>query len=107
MYMNNKQIIKKGIINSLGVLVYIFLLSSFMSQANNWFGTTDQDIVTPVAVLMLFIFSALVTGGLVLGNPLALYLDGKKKEAIKLLFITGASLFVLMVIVFVVLLLLK
>jgi len=105
--MNNKQIVKKGIINSLGVLVYVFLLSLFMSQANNWFGAKDQDIITPVAVLMLFIFSALITGGLVLGNPLVLYLDGKRKEAIRLLFITGISLFVLMSIVFIVLLLLK
>ena len=67
----------------------------------------DQKIITPVAALMLFVFSALVTGGLILGKPLMLYFDGHKKEGVKLLFFTGTGLFVFMALVFAVLLIMK
>ena len=42
--------------------------------------------------LMLFVFSALLTGYLVLGKPIMMYVDGQKKEAVRLLFYTGAVL---------------
>jgi hypothetical protein len=42
----------------------------------------------------------LVTGGLILGRPIMLYLDGQKKEGVKLLFYTGASLFILLILAF-------
>jgi len=105
--MKNSTLAKWGAIHALGVLVYASLLAIFFNQANNWFGKADQKIVTPVAALMLFVFSALVTGGLVLGKPLMLYLDGHKKEGVKLLFFTGIGLFVFMALVFVVLLIMK
>lgn len=105
--MKNSKLIKWGGVHAFGVLIYVFLLSTFMNQANSWFGAEDQDVVTPVAVLMLFIFSALITGGLVLGKPVMLYLDGKKKEGIKLLFFTGVSLFIFMVLTFLLLLIIK
>jgi hypothetical protein len=84
-----------------------FLLAIFFNQASNWFGKADQKIVTPVAALMLFVFSAIVTGGLVLGKPLMLYFDSYKKEAVKLIFFTGLGLFVFMILVFLVLLIMK
>ncbi|HNX11279.1 MAG TPA: hypothetical protein PKI61_04010 [bacterium] len=105
--MKNSTLIRWGAIHALGVLVYILLLATFFSQANSWFGQADQKIVTPVAALMLFIFSALVTGGLVLGKPLMLYLDGHKKEGVKLLFFTGIGLFVFMILAFAILLIMK
>jgi hypothetical protein len=52
---------------------------------------------------MLFVFSALVTGGLVLGRPLLLYIDGQKKEGVKLLLFTGLGLFLFTILTFVVL----
>jgi hypothetical protein len=103
----NSILARWGITHALGVLAYIFLLVIFFNQANDWFGKTDQKIITPVAALMLFVFSALVTGGLVLGKPFMLYLDGRKKEGVKLLFFTGISMFVLMSLVFIVLLIMK
>jgi len=105
--MKNLTLIKRGVANSFGVFVYVFLLATFFNQASNWFGEADKNIVTPVAALMLFIFSALVTGGLVLGKPIMLYLDGQKKEAVKLLFFTGIGLFIFMLLTFLVLLILK
>lgn len=46
----------------------------------------------PVAMLLLFIVSAAVAGGLVLGRPALLYLDGNKKDAVKLFVYTIAFL---------------
>lgn len=105
--MKNSTLVKWGIAHAFGVLVYAFLLATFFSRANDWFGRADQKIITPVAALMLFVFSALVTGGLVLGKPLMLYLDGHKKEGVKLLFFTGVGLFAFMALVFMVLLIMK
>lgn len=105
--MKNSILAKWGALNAFGVFIYVFLLTSFISQANNWFGKEDKDIVTPMAALMLFVFSALVTGGLVLGRPIMLFLDGHRKESVKLLFFTGACLFVFMSLTFLTLLLMK
>ncbi|MEI6835425.1 MAG: hypothetical protein WCK59_01205 [Candidatus Falkowbacteria bacterium] len=105
--MKNSTLVKWGATHALGVLAYIFLLATFFSKANDFFGKADHSIVSPMAALMLFVFSSLVTGGLVLGKPIMLYLDGQKKEGVKLLFFTGASIFIFMLLTFTVLLLLK
>ena len=83
--MKNSKLIKWGATHALGVLVYILLLNAFFNKANDWFGSADVDIITPAAAMMVFVFSALVTGGLVLGKPIMLYIDGHKKDGVKLL----------------------
>lgn len=85
-----------SVLNSLGVLAYVSLVVTFMNNAQNIFGNNDKPPLTGVVVLMLFVLSALITGSLVVGKPIMLYLDGQKKEAVKMLFYTGASLFVLL-----------
>lgn len=105
--MKNSVILKRAAVHALGVLAYILLLAAFMNRANSWFGEKDQEIIAPVGALMLLVFSALLTGGLVLGKPLMLYLDGQKKEAVKMLVFTGLSLFVLLLLVFATLAIMK
>jgi len=105
--MKNSTLVKWGVAHAFGVLVYIFLLATFFDQATSWFGQADKKIITPMAALMLLVFSALLTGGLVLGKPIMLYLDGHKKEGVKLLFFTGISLFVFMALTFTVLLIMR
>jgi hypothetical protein len=105
--MKNQTLAKWGIIHAFGVLVYVSLIATFMSNGSKWFGEADQAIVTPIAALLLFVFSALVTSGLVLGKPIMLYLDGHKKEAVKLLFFTGMGLFIFLLLAFFALLLMK
>lgn len=78
-----KQICKQSFLYSLGVAIYIILVAEFMNHANNWFGKGDT-IFTGIAVLLLFTISALVVGGLMIGKPIMLYLDGQKKEAVKM-----------------------
>lgn len=79
----------RGMIHAFAVAAYVFLLAAFFSQANQWFGQEDKEIFSPAAAMLMFVFSALVTGGLVLGKPLMMYIDGQKKEGIRLLFFTG------------------
>ena len=105
--MKNATLARWGAINAFGVLAYIFLLAIFLNRASGWFGKADQKIITPVAALMLFVFSALVTGCLILGKPLMLYFDGQKKEGVKVLFFTGIGLFIFMILVFATLLIIK
>ena len=95
-----------SIAHALGVLAYVSLVVSFMDNAQKLFGD-DHPPITGVVALLVFILSALITGSLVLGKPLTLYLDGKKTEAVKMLFYTGASLFVLLLLAIGGLLLLK
>ncbi|MEI7451704.1 MAG: hypothetical protein WCK37_00710 [Candidatus Falkowbacteria bacterium] len=105
--MKNSTLAKWGALHATGVFTFILLLAVFLGKASDWFGKADKNIVSPLAALMLFVFSALVTGGLVLGKPLMLYIDGHKKEGVKLLFFTGLGLFVFMSSAFFVLSLMK
>jgi hypothetical protein len=87
--------------HSLLVLVYVSLVAFVMSHANQWFGKQDTAW-TPVAVLMLFVLSAAITATLVLGRPILLYWDGKKKEAMQFFGYTIGWLFLLTIVVFVI-----
>lgn len=75
------DICKKSFLYSIGAAAWIIIVASFMQKANDWFGTEDT-IVSVIAVLILFSMSALIVGGLLVGKPVFLYIDGKKKEAI-------------------------
>jgi len=96
--MKDAKLIKRGILSSLGVFVYISLISLILNNGSRIFGEVDNKLIAPVLFLLTFVFSALVTGSLILAKPIMLFIEGAKKEAIKLLFYTGASLFVLLVI---------
>lgn len=105
--MKNLNLIGRAILNSLGVLIYISLVSLILNNAANIFGPMNNKILGPIIFLMLFVFSALVTSGLVLGKPLLLYIEGLKKEGLKLFFYTGISLFILLLLSFAILFLVK
>ncbi len=84
--MQNK-IWKMGLINALGTYGYIFIVAYIMSHGERWFGYVNS-IMSGVAILTLFVFSATFVSGFILGRPILLYMDGKKKEAVKLFHIT-------------------
>jgi len=74
---------KTSFLNALGVLVYIVLVATMMQNGDKLFGKMD-NFISPVAFLLLFTLSAFVVGGLVIAKPIMLYIDGKKKEAVRL-----------------------
>jgi hypothetical protein len=77
------QIKKTALINSLATALYIVLIGSFL-----YFGTMAKigrnAILAPITMLFLFVFSAALTGFLMIGKPAQMYVDGKKKEALSL-----------------------
>lgn len=95
----NMKIFKRGTINALLAFGYVVVVGLFMSHASMIFGQKDTAL-TPVAALMLLVFSAALMGILVFGQPLMWYVDGKKKAALNLLGYTMAALLVLMVLTF-------
>lgn len=100
------KIFKRAAINALLAFIYVTVIGLFMSNASSIFGRKDTAL-TPVAVLMLLVFSAALMGILVFGQPVMWYIDGKKKAALNLLGYTMAALLLLMVLTFAALLVLR
>ncbi|MFC1656456.1 hypothetical protein ACFL14_00605 [Patescibacteria group bacterium] len=99
--MSNK-LLRYSFIHSVGVLFYIFCVAMLMNYGDQIFGKMD-NILGPIAFLLLFVISALIVSMLVLGKPIILYLDQKKKEAIELLIYTVAWLLAFTLLFFVIL----
>lgn len=95
----DKKILKRASINALSAFVYVTAVGLFMSNGSKIFGEKDTAF-TPVAVLMLLVFSASLMGILIFGQPAMWYVDGKKKAALQLLGYTMAALLVLMILTF-------
>jgi len=91
-----KELLKSALLDSIGVYVYVLLVALFMSHANTLLGPSDT-LLSVVAFLILFVLSAGVVGGLVLVKPATLYLDGKKKDGVILVFYTLFALFILLI----------
>jgi len=99
-----KELLLWSLINSLGVLVYVFVISQLLFSGEEIFGKM-KTIWAPFAFLLLFVVSAAIVGLLVFGRVTHLYLDDQKKEAIKLLFYTIGWLFLTTIIILLVLVL--
>ncbi|MDP3966462.1 MAG: hypothetical protein Q8Q04_02945 [archaeon] len=93
------KITKYSLINALGTSAYIVAVAYLMSFLENIFDG-KESVLSPIFMIMLFVFSAAFTGSLVFGRPVMWYLDGKKKEAIALLFRTLLIFFVITAIAF-------
>src|SRR6185295_17393679 len=81
------KLMQRGFLNALGTVAYVTLVATIMHSAQKIFRPEDT-VFAPMAVLTLFVLSAAVTGGLVLGKPTLMYLNDQKKDAIKLFLYT-------------------
>ena len=92
--MKKSEYIIKSLVNAVGVFLYVFGVSSFLSNAKYIFGEEDAQhkLLIPIFMLLLLIVSATITGLLVLGKPAYLYFSGQKKESVIMLFTTLAWL---------------
>lgn len=99
--MDKREILKYATINSLGTALYIVIIALFLNVGGQVFPKEDTAL-TPVVMLMLFVFSAAITGSLVFGRPILWYLDNKKKQAIFLLIYTlGIFLLITIIVLFI------
>ncbi len=83
----DKKLIRYSFLQALGVLVYVALVSWFMMQAENLVGN-EKTLWAPITFLTLLVVSVAMVGSLIFGRPVMWYIDGQKKESIKLLFMT-------------------
>lgn len=90
-----------------GVVIYVLTLVGILFSVERIFpdGVLDSaatDFLAPVLFLLTFVVSATITGGLVLGKPIHLYLQGEKKEAVLFLAHTLVWLIIYALLLFVV-----
>ena len=96
-----KKLIKRGFLNALATGAYVATLVTLILNGEKLFGTID-NILGPIAFLLVFVVSASITGSLVLGKPILMYLDGQKKEAVKLFMYTIGSLAIIAIILLII-----
>lgn len=82
---------KRGFINALATALYVIAIASFMYYGSLIKLGRANIILVPITMLLLFVFSAALTGFLIFGKPAQLYVDGKKKEALAMLTYTLVS----------------
>ncbi|HRH24119.1 MAG TPA: hypothetical protein PK109_00820 [Candidatus Paceibacterota bacterium] len=71
-------------LNALATVTYIAVVAAFLSFVPKFIPEPVTPIAPILGMLSLFVFSAAVTGYLMLGVPLQLLLEGQKKEGIAL-----------------------
>jgi len=98
--MKNSKIILTSFLNALGVAIYVSLVSIMMRNGGRIFGEEDNNFLGPIAFLLMFIISAAITGSLVVGRPILLYIENRKAEAVKLFIFTIGWLFIFTAILF-------
>jgi hypothetical protein len=83
------NIMKNPVLNAIIAAIYIVFVVQMMTVIT---GAHHQDtVIIPMAILSLFTLSAAIMGYLFLGNPLLMYMDGKKKDAVMFFFKTVGS----------------
>lgn len=92
--MKDKEILRGSLVNSFLVYIYVILVATLMWKGDTIFGAMNQPLGV-ATFLMLFTISAGIVGTLILGKPLMLYLDGKKKEGVATLLSTLLILLIL------------
>lgn len=80
-------------------VLYIAGVAQIIQNGEKIFGQM-KNFFGPVAFLLLFVLSAAITGALILGRPVLLYLDGQKSAGVKLFFYTVVWLLAATLIVF-------
>ncbi len=98
------RIITRALIDAIGTALYIILIVLLINVLQQFSSKPDNTILIPIAMLLLFVFSAALTGFLVFGKPVMLYLEGKKKSAVSLIAWTLGFLLVFTVVAFILLL---
>lgn len=99
-------LVKQGLLQAFGVTVYCSLVGLVMWKGNEIFGKVDSYI-GPVTVLVMLSVSALICGLIVFYKPYKLFFENKKEEAINVVLSTAISLFVILLVLFGIMIILK
>src|SRR3989344_7418387 len=84
----NKKLLGHSLGHALLAFAYIFCIAVFFNLGVEKMFKNVPEFFAPIIMLLLFVLSAPVMAILVLGRPVLLYSDSKKKEALTMLFYT-------------------
>jgi len=99
-WLSDAKLFKNPYLNSVYAEIYIIIVVSAVHYVGK--SNTPDNFFTPMAVLSLLVLSVAVVGYLFIGEPLQLYLDGQKKEAISFFMKTVMSFAAITVIIFII-----
>ena len=91
---------KNYLVNAFLALVYIALVVTVIFYGERIVPGPDDSVILPIAFLSLFVLSAAIMGMIFFFQPLQMYLDGNKKEAVALLTKTVITFAILTVLIF-------
>jgi len=83
--MEKTSYVIKSLVLAAATFLYIAGIVFLISNGEKIFGP-KETLIIPIFMLLLLVVSATITGLLVFGKPIMLYLDNRKKEAFTLLF---------------------
>ena len=92
---------KKPFFYALAAILYIVIIILAINSFSSFI--PEQTILIPMAMLSLFVLSAAIMGFLFLYEPLHLYVENKKKEAV-VFFTKIVGIFACFIVIFLVLL---
>ncbi len=93
------ELFKFGAIAGLFEVVYIILVAVFMLLAQSLFPASPSGVIVGmVSFLIVFVFSALISGVIMLSLPLYYAIQNKYKEALIVLFSSAFSLVAILII---------
>jgi len=93
--MNKSQQLLLSFFHAFTVVAYVVTVIFIMLSGQELFSADPEDILTPIAILLLFTVSVAITGIVIFGKPVLLFLDGNKQDAITFLMYTVGWLFVM------------
>jgi len=71
---------KKSLLYALGAVLYIVSIATIMYNITS--SISEQTVLLPIVILSLFVLSVTVMIFMFFYEPIMLFLDGKKKEAV-------------------------
>lgn len=95
-----KNAITYALLHAVLTAAYVGLVGTLMQNGEKIFGQVDDVPFAPAGFLLLFVISAAITGLLVFARPIMWYLDGAKRDAIRLALYTVGFLVVITIAVF-------
>ncbi len=79
--MEKSKLVLRSLANALGTAVYTAAMAWFLFNGQQIFGMA-KSFWAPFALLLLFVISAAAVSTLMLGKPILLYLEGKKRDSV-------------------------
>lgn len=94
----NKKLATQGFVSAVCEVLYVALVTFIMNNAQEL--VSDKPALGPVLFLTLLVTSVAVSGALIFGRSVMLYLDGKKKQSIEVFGYTIGSLAIIIIVLF-------